>query len=124
LQRQEEERERREAAASSGESYTPPSDLPETIEEARQQVYAERLRFYEEAVRLYAELLPKHEEQCKLEKQQVLDAGGLRIIGTERHESRRIDNQLRGRAGRQGDPGSSRFYMSLQDDLIRIFGSD
>ena len=56
--------------------------------------------------------------------QQVLDAGGLHIIGTERHESRRIDNQLRGRAGRQGDPGSSRFYLSLEDSLMRIFAGD
>ena len=54
--------------------------------------------------------------------QEVIDAGGLHIIGTERHESRRIDNQLRGRSGRQGDPGSSRFYLSLDDDLLRIFG--
>ena len=52
------------------------------------------------------------------------EAGGLKIIGTERHESRRIDNQLRGRAGRQGDPGESRFYLSLEDDLLRLFGSD
>jgi preprotein translocase subunit SecA len=124
LQRQEEERQKREEAAAKGESYTPPSDVPETMEEAREQVFADRMRFYEEAVRHYAELLPKHEEECKKEKQKVLEAGGLRIIGTERHESRRIDNQLRGRAGRQGDPGSSRFYMSLQDDLMRIFGSD
>ena len=51
-------------------------------------------------------------------------AGGLKIIGTERHESRRIDNQLRGRAGRQGDPGESKFYISLEDDLMRLFGSD
>jgi preprotein translocase subunit SecA len=56
--------------------------------------------------------------------QQVLEAGGLHVIGTERHESRRIDNQLRGRSGRQGDPGSSRFYLSLEDDLMRIFASD
>src|SRR3989338_10560935 len=56
--------------------------------------------------------------------QQVLDSGGLHIIGTERHESRRVDNQLRGRAGRQCDPGSSRFYLSLEDDLMRIFGAD
>ncbi len=62
--------------------------------------------------------------QCAQERDEVLDAGGLFIIGTERHESRRIDNQLRGRAGRQGDPGGSRFYLSLDDDLIRIFGSD
>ncbi|MEK6743245.1 MAG: preprotein translocase subunit SecA [Nitrospirota bacterium] len=63
-------------------------------------------------------------EQCVAEKQKVLDAGGLHILGTERHESRRIDNQLRGRSGRQGDPGSSRFYLALEDDLLRIFGSD
>ena len=54
----------------------------------------------------------------------VAGKGGLHVIGTERHEARRIDNQLRGRAGRQGDPGSSRFYLSLEDDLMRIFGSD
>ena len=52
------------------------------------------------------------------------EAGGLKIIGTERHESRRIDNQLRGRSGRQGDPGESRFYISLEDDLMRLFGSE
>src|SRR6187455_32894 len=62
--------------------------------------------------------------QCDAEKQEVLAAGGLHILGTERHESRRIDNQLRGRAGRQGDPGSSRFYMSLEDDLMRIFAAE
>jgi preprotein translocase subunit SecA len=63
-------------------------------------------------------------EVTKKEHDQVIELGGLHIIGTERHESRRIDNQLRGRAGRQGDPGSSRFYLSLEDDLMRIFGSD
>ncbi len=63
-------------------------------------------------------------ETCLREREQVVDAGGLNIIGTERHEARRIDNQLRGRSGRQGDPGSSRFYLSLEDDLMRIFGSD
>jgi preprotein translocase subunit SecA len=62
--------------------------------------------------------------QCDAEKQDVLAAGGLHILGTERHESRRIDNQLRGRAGRQGDPGSSRFFLSLEDDLMRIFGAE
>ncbi len=72
----------------------------------------------------YEEELRKAVELCEAEKQKVLELGGLHIIGTERHESRRIDNQLRGRAGRQGDPGSSRFYMSLEDDLLRIFGSD
>ncbi len=63
-------------------------------------------------------------ESCAEDKKTVLAAGGLHIIGTERHESRRVDNQLRGRSGRQGDPGSSRFYLSLEDDLMRIFGSD
>jgi len=63
-------------------------------------------------------------EQCAVERENVLAAGGLHILGTERHESRRIDNQLRGRSGRQGDPGSSRFYLALEDDLLRIFGSD
>jgi preprotein translocase subunit SecA len=62
--------------------------------------------------------------QCTEERTAVLEAGGLKIIGTERHESRRIDNQLRGRSGRQGDPGESRFYLSMEDDLMRIFGSD
>jgi preprotein translocase subunit SecA len=62
--------------------------------------------------------------ECEAEKRDVIAAGGLHIIGTERHESRRIDNQLRGRSGRQGDPGSSRFYLSLEDDLLRIFGSE
>ncbi|MCB9589757.1 MAG: preprotein translocase subunit SecA [Polyangiaceae bacterium] len=72
----------------------------------------------------FAQLVKKYEKQCKIEHDEVLEAGGLHIIGTERHESRRIDNQLRGRAGRQGDPGSSRFYLSLEDDLMRIFAGD
>ena len=63
-------------------------------------------------------------QQCETDHKDVVNVGGLHIIGTERHEARRIDNQLRGRAGRQGDPGSSRFYLSLEDDLMRIFGSD
>ena len=71
----------------------------------------------------FQELFPGYEERCKRERQDVLDAGGLYILGTERHESRRIDNQLRGRSGRQGDPGKSHFYLSLEDDLLRIFGS-
>jgi len=71
----------------------------------------------------FVETLPKYQTACAAEKQLVLDAGGLYILGTERHESRRIDNQLRGRSGRQGDPGESRFYLSLEDDLLRIFGS-
>jgi preprotein translocase subunit SecA len=64
------------------------------------------------------------ERSCAEARERVLEAGGLHVLGTERHESRRIDNQLRGRSGRQGDPGSSRFYLALEDDLMRIFGSD
>jgi preprotein translocase subunit SecA len=69
-------------------------------------------------------IVEKFHKQCAEERERVLDAGGLHILGTERHESRRIDNQLRGRAGRQGDPGSSRFFLSLEDDLMRIFAGD
>ena len=72
----------------------------------------------------FEEAMHKARAICDEEKKKVLEMGGLHIIGTERHESRRIDNQLRGRAGRQGDPGSSRFYVSLEDDLMRIFASD
>jgi len=72
----------------------------------------------------YDELYKRFKEQCDAEREEVLAAGGLHVLGTERHESRRIDNQLRGRAGRQGDPGSSRFYLSLEDDLMRIFGAE
>jgi preprotein translocase subunit SecA len=72
----------------------------------------------------YQQVLEKLKEHWAAEHDEVVSLGGLHILGTERHESRRIDNQLRGRSGRQGDPGSSRFYLSLQDDLLRIFGSD
>ncbi len=77
-----------------------------------------------EARKIYQDFYNKYKEELKDEHQEVLAAGGLYIIGTERHESRRIDNQLRGRAGRQGDPGVSKFFLSLDDDLMRIFGSD
>ncbi|MFN3786841.1 MAG: preprotein translocase subunit SecA [Sulfurihydrogenibium azorense] len=72
----------------------------------------------------YAQALKEAQKITQEEKQKVIELGGLAVIGTERHESRRIDNQLRGRAGRQGDPGSSRFYLSLEDDLLRLFGGD
>jgi preprotein translocase subunit SecA len=72
----------------------------------------------------YNRAIEKAIDACEKDKEKVLSAGGLHIMGTERHEARRIDNQLRGRSGRQGDPGSSRFYLSLEDDLMRIFGSD
>ena len=77
-----------------------------------------------EARKLYSSLLQKHKDELKEEAQKVKDAGGLFIIGTERHESRRIDNQLRGRSGRQGDPGETRFYLSPEDDLLRLFSGD
>ena len=72
----------------------------------------------------FSKLEQRFDNEIKEEKQKVVDAGGLKIIGTERHESRRIDNQLRGRSGRQGDPGESRFYIALDDDLMKIFGGD
>ena len=72
----------------------------------------------------YWKALEEARKICEKEKEKVVALGGLHVIGTERHESRRIDNQLRGRAGRQGDPGSSRFYVSLEDDIMRLFGSD
>ncbi len=72
----------------------------------------------------YAEALAEAERSCATDREAVLAAGGLRIVGTERHDSRRIDNQLRGRAGRQGDPGSSRFYLSLEDDLMKRFAGE
>ena len=77
-----------------------------------------------DARKMYAESLKKHKEEIAGEADAVRAAGGLFIIGTERHDSRRIDNQLRGRAGRQGDPGETRFYLSLDDDLMRLFGGD
>ena len=77
-----------------------------------------------DARKLFAERLQKHKDEIAGEAERVRQAGGLFIIGTERHDSRRIDNQLRGRAGRQGDPGETRFYISLEDDLMRLFGGE
>ena len=77
-----------------------------------------------EARRVFKGYEKLFEDQLKEEKQKVIEAGGLFVLGTERHESRRIDNQLRGRSGRQGDPGASKFFLSLEDDLMRLFGSD
>ncbi|MGI5874472.1 MAG: preprotein translocase subunit SecA [Bacillota bacterium] len=93
---------------------------PEALARAELAAMSEKKR--EEAD--YAGILAKYEAQCAEEKKKVVDAGGLYVIGTERHESRRIDNQLRGRSGRQGDPGMSRFFLSMEDDLIRVFGGD
>jgi len=80
--------------------------------------------FYRVPTARYRDIFEHFKKQCEGEHDEVIAASGLHILGTERHEARRVDNQLRGRAGRQGDPGSSRFYLSLQDDLMRIFGSD
>jgi len=83
-----------------------------------------RLRTPRNQPELFADEFRKVTEECGAERDQVVALGGLHILGTERHEARRIDNQLRGRSGRQGDPGSSRFYISLEDELMRLFGSD
>ncbi len=100
------------------------TDLPEELL-AEMDSHAETNNPEILAVRAkYRELLSKFKEEIADESEKVKAAGGLFIIGTERHESRRIDNQLRGRSGRQGDPGESRFYLSLQDDLMRLFSSD
>ncbi|WP_416198607.1 MAG: preprotein translocase subunit SecA [Sporanaerobacter sp.] len=105
-------------------------------EEMRKKKYSDHVislvdSFYEtddeeilEARDTYKKLYAKYKEETDKEHEEVVKVGGLHIIGTERHESRRIDNQLRGRAGRQGDPGSTRFYVSLEDDLMRLFGGD
>ena len=95
---------------------------------ARMEVYGEELACVpgacDETTPEYKAALERHRAVCAAEKVRVLAAGGLHIIGSERHESRRIDNQLRGRSGRQGDPGSTRFYLALEDNLMRIFGGD
>ena len=99
-------------------------DLPEELL-AEADAYSETDNEEILAVRRqYDDLLKKYKEEIADEAEKVKAAGGLYIIGTERHESRRIDNQLRGRSGRQGDPGESRFYLSMQDDLMRLFASD
>jgi preprotein translocase subunit SecA len=91
---------------------------------ARQEVVAQGLEpDSEEGQARYRELLPKFEEETKAEGEEIRQLGGLYVLGSERHESRRIDNQLRGRAGRQGDPGESRFYLSLEDELMRLFAT-
>jgi preprotein translocase subunit SecA len=95
---------------------------------ARAEVYGEELACRpgacDETTEEYKVALARYRQITEEEKKQVIAAGGVHILGTERHESRRIDNQLRGRSGRQGDPGSSRFYLSLEDDLLRIFGAE
>ncbi|MBL9006798.1 MAG: preprotein translocase subunit SecA [Myxococcales bacterium] len=95
---------------------------------ARAEIYGEEMACRpgacDETTAEYKEALARFRKLTEEEKKQVVSVGGLHILGTERHESRRIDNQLRGRAGRQGDPGSSHFFLSLEDDLLRIFGAE
>src|SRR5215203_5580422 len=91
------------------------------IAELKKQGITAESEEYEEAL---AEKTAELEPRCKAEAEEVRELGGLYICGTERHESRRIDNQLRGRAGRQGDPGESRFFLSAEDDVIRLFAGD
>jgi preprotein translocase subunit SecA len=106
-----------EAAKAQASLEGKPPPTAETLTAAHQAALVEYEKKFEEA-------LARHKADCQKEHDEVIALGGLFILGTERHESRRIDNQLRGRAGRQGDPGMSRFYLSLEDDLMRIFGSD
>ena len=96
---------------------------PELIEEATTYYETDDQEILK-ARKQFNELVEKYEDEIKEEKDKVIDAGGLKIIGTERHESRRIDNQLRGRSGRQGDIGESKFFIGLDDDLMKIFGGD
>ncbi len=132
---EETEREFREAEAAYLEQRKP---YEEAVAKAQQE-YEELRRKYTKVVEdvreemekspdtlraRYEQILSEYQKICSEEREKVVAAGGLMIIGTERHESRRIDNQLRGRAGRQGDPGASRFFLSLEDDLLRIFGAD
>lgn len=94
-------------------------ELPMPLDQMPEEYQTKR----KEALALYAERLEHHSELCKAEGDTVRELGGLYVVGSERHDSRRIDNQLRGRSGRQGDPGESRFFLSLEDDLMRLFAT-
>jgi len=121
-QRYEEARKPYEAAVAEAERVYEQKrkDHVQVIEEVREQLEKAPDAYSQD----FNEILEKYEQTCSEEREKVVAAGGVHILGTERHESRRIDNQLRGRAGRQGDPGSSRFFLSLEDDLLRIFGAE
>lgn len=117
------------------EKYKPYEEALASAERIYEEQRRERVKVVEEVreqlekapdlyKQIYDEVLEKYRKVCAEEREKVVTAGGLHILGTERHEARRIDNQLRGRAGRQGDPGTSRFYLSLEDDLLRIFGAE
>ena len=98
-------------------------DLESPVIKAQIELQPEYIDLYHAAVKRLAELKAEFEVSCKAEGDKIRELGGLYVLGTERHESRRIDNQLRGRAGRQGDPGESRFYLSLEDELMRLFAT-
>ncbi|HKS67597.1 MAG TPA: SEC-C metal-binding domain-containing protein, partial [Candidatus Acidoferrales bacterium] len=106
-----------DAAISGGNGASPPKDAPMVLFQQEGKIFQVPLDQWKPVYDQFA-------EQCRTEHDEVVAMGGLHILGTERHEARRIDNQLRGRAGRQGDPGSSRFFLSLEDDLLRIFGGE
>ena len=110
--------ESRSADRKAGEPTGPSED---DVASVRRDCVLEAEAYVDRIVGSYSKHLAKHETVCREAKVKVLEAGGLHVLGTERHESRRVDNQLRGRAGRQGDPGSSHFFLSLEDDLMRIF---
>ncbi|HUY13624.1 MAG TPA: preprotein translocase subunit SecA [Terriglobia bacterium] len=118
----------REDFRKSPEKYREQGIDPEPPERPQVGAPEEEFKTYHEAYERWrdkwAQFVSRHKSTTDIEHDQVVALGGLHILGTERHESRRIDNQLRGRAGRQGDPGSSRFYMSLEDDLLRIFAGE
>ncbi len=117
-----------EAVAASGNgSVKPPSGNGASgngASAAAMVLFQQEGKIFQVPLEQWKPIFDQFAEQCRAEHDEVVAMGGLHILGTERHESRRIDNQLRGRAGRQGDPGSSRFYLSLEDDLLRIFGGD
>jgi preprotein translocase subunit SecA len=117
------------AATPNGQSAPPPDGQPPAqgsngASAPAMVLFQQEGRIFQVPLEQWKPIFDQFAEQCRVEHDEVVAMGGLHILGTERHEARRIDNQLRGRAGRQGDPGSSRFFLSLEDDLLRIFGGD
>jgi preprotein translocase subunit SecA len=106
-----------DASVSGGDGASPAKDAPMVL-------FQQEGKIFQVPLDQWKPIFDQFAEQCRTEHDEVVAMGGLHILGTERHEARRIDNQLRGRAGRQGDPGSSRFFLSLEDDLLRIFGGE
>jgi len=113
-----------ETAAETGSSSKQTAVASNGSGHAAMVLFQQEGRIFQVPLEQWKPLYDRFAEQCRAEHDEVVAMGGLHILGTERHEARRIDNQLRGRAGRQGDPGSSRFFLSLEDDLLRIFGGE